>query len=60
MSENRKINDQKTVELEEKHLENVAGGTGEQDDPRESELDQGGETTRGVGAYGDKGKRRMG
>ena len=46
---------QETVELEDKHLENVAGGAGEQDAPRESELDKGSETTGGVG---DKGTRK--
>ena len=45
-------------ELSPDELERVSGGTGEEDAPRESELDKGGETTGGVGGYGDKSKRR--
>ena len=58
MSEDKKISKQETKALEEKRLEKVTGGTGEQDAPRESELDKGSETTGGVGDYEDKGKRK--
>ena len=58
MSEEKKTSGQETAELDQEQMERVSGGAGEQEEPRDSELDQGGETMGGVGGYGDKDKRR--